>query len=300
VLAAGSQVPTVNAQFDAFWNSGWAFPVERLNISSADTIHLDDLRQSLSPQLASVPVAVHFDETWRRLVTEAIPGQAEFFFDQPANHNPAERAERPDQLATKLRSMIANARSDVVLVTAYLVPTRELEQVVEAVEDRGVEVKILTNSLQSNNHVAAHAAYHGHLRRLVDHGADLHEVKVDARARSLYMDSPVEDKQLGLHAKLLLIDDDLAFVGSCNLDPRSLKLNTEVGLIIRSRRFNELLRNQLAVDFSSANAWSVRSTDAGGLQWESADQVLEHQPANSLFQRIEDWFIGLLPIDSQM
>jgi putative cardiolipin synthase len=300
VLAAGPQLPTVNAQFDGFWNSGWAFPVNMLVKTPDNAGDLDDLRESLAPQLAAVPAAVQFDETWRRLVAEAIPGEAEFYFDQPANHNPAEAAERPDQLAAKLRSLIANARSEVVLVTAYLVPTQELEQVVEAVENRGVRVKILTNSLQSNNHLAAHAAYHGHLRRLVDHGADLHEVKVDAQDRPLYMDAPVAEKQLGLHAKLLLIDDDLVFIGSCNLDPRSLKLNTEIGFIIRSRRFNELLRAQLAVDFDVANAWAVRTTDGGALQWVSTDQVLDHQPASSLFQRIEDWLVGLLPIDSQM
>ena len=185
-------------------------------------------------------------------------------------------------------------------MTAYLVPTQELEQVVEAVEGRGVQVKILTNSLRSNNHLAAHAAYHGHLGRLVNHGADLHEVKIDAHARSLYMDTPVADKQLGLHAKVLLIDDDLAFVGSCNLDPRSLKLNTEVGLVIRSRQFNEQLRARLQVDFDMANAWALRTTENGHLQWVSTDEVLDHQPAASLFQRIEDWFVGLLPIDSQM
>ena len=64
-----------------------------------------------------------------------------------------------------------------MLVSAYLIPTPALEEAVEKAEKRGVEVHILTNSLRSNNHIAAHSAYRHHLRRLVHHGADLHEVR---------------------------------------------------------------------------------------------------------------------------
>ena len=108
------------------------------------------------------------------------------------------------------------------------------------------------------------------------------------------------EKKLGLHAKVLLIDDDTVYIGSSNLDPRSLRLNTEVGLVIRGEAFNRQVREIVAPDFELANAWSVQVEDSGDLRWVSEQQVLEHQPAESLFQRIEDWLIGLLPIDSQM
>ena len=114
------------------------------------------------------------------------------------------------------------------------------------------------------------------------------------------MVAPIEEKKLGLHAKVLLIDDDIVFIGSCNLDPRSLKLNTEVGLVIHGEQFNRKLRDELNVDFDLANAWSVQRREDGDLEWVSATEVLEHQPAESFFQRLEDWLIGLLPIDSQM
>jgi putative cardiolipin synthase len=168
------------------------------------------------------------------------------------------------------------------------------------VEARGVQVRILTNSLQSNNHLAAHAAYRGYIRSLVGHGVELYELRADAVDRSLYMEHPVDDKHLGLHAKFLLVDDDQVFVGSANLDSRSLKLNTEVGLLIESRPLNQALRQLIEVDFAPRNAWSVQLDPGGKIIWVGGSQVLSHVPADSAFQRLEDWFIGLLPIDSQM
>lgn len=179
-------------------------------------------------------------------------------------------------------------------------PTPELEARVEEAEARGVQVRILTNSLRSNNHLAAHAAYRGHLERLVDHGADLHEVRALAVDRHRYMLTPVEDKTLGLHAKLLLVDGDTCFIGSANLDPRSLNINTEVGLVIRNPELNAALRERLEVDFHPRNAWTVRRGEHGNLEWVGHDQVLQHQPSESAIQLLEDWFIGLLPIDGQM
>ena len=208
--------------------------------------------------------------------------------------------EMPNQLGIELARVIEAAKIEVILVTAYLVPTPELEASIERAEARGVNVRILTNSLQSNNHLTAHAAYHGHLKRLVGHGAELHEVRANAADRALYMRSPVADKHLGLHAKLLLADDQISYIGSCNLDPRSLKINTEVGLVVESKELNRALRDLLAVDFETRNAWAVQRSANGELVWIGNNQVLHHQPAHSSIQRLEDWFIGLLPIDGQM
>ena len=302
VITAGSSVPHVIEHFDGFWNSGWAFPLVDILSVPDDAITLADLRNELAANTPApaVPDAAALDARWRSIARAAYPGRANFFFDRPASEDPAAPDEAPDQLAGELERLIDNAETEVILISAYLVPTPELEAVVERVEARGVNVRILTNSLRSNNHLAAHAAYRGHLDRLVDHGADLHEVRVTAADRDLYMRGPVDDKQLGLHAKLLLIDDDIAFIGSANLDPRSLKINTEVGLVIESAALNQALRDQLSIDFEPRNAWAVQRSNDGELLWVGDDQVLTGAPADSAIQRLEDWFVGLLPIDGQM
>jgi len=302
VITVGSSVRHVVEHFDGFWNSGWSFPLADVINEPEDALSLQDLRAQLaentSPPYETSPEAL--EAQWQAIARAAYPGRADFFFDRPASHDPAAPDEMPDQLARELERVIDSAQSEVILVSAYLVPTAELEAVIERVEARGVSVRILTNSLQSNNHLAAHAAYRGHLNRLVGHGADLHEVRTKAADRDLYMRQPVDDKQLGLHAKLLLVDDDIAFIGSCNLDQRSLKINTEVGLIIESKALNFALRESLAIDFEPRNAWAVQRSEDGQLVWVGHDEVLRHQPADSAVQRLEDWFVGLLPIDGQM
>jgi putative cardiolipin synthase len=302
VITVGTSVPLVIEHFDRFWNSGWAFPVGDIIEARPGGSDLAEIRRRLANAAQAVPerTSAHLLADWTALAERAYPGFAEFFFDYPPGTDPGQQDEQHDPLAFELYRVLEAARQEIILVTAYLVPTPQLEAYVEAAEARGVHVRILTNSLRSNNHLAAHAAYRGHVERLVDHGADLHEVRAQAVDRHRYMRLPVDDKTLGLHAKLLLVDDDVAFIGSANLDPRSLNINTEVGLIIRSRELNSALRERLDVDFHPRNAWSVQRDESGELVWIGHDQVLRHQPSESAVQRLEDWFIGLLPIDGQM
>jgi putative cardiolipin synthase len=142
---------------------------------------------------------------------------------------------------------------------------------VERAVKRGVRIRMLTNSIRSNNHLTAHSAYRNHIRTLLDNGAELHEVRIDADDRDIYMLSPIEEKKLALHAKALVIDDDKVFIGSANLDPRSLRINTEMGL-----------------------------DEEGGVIWVSHDVTLTEQPAASMLQRIEDWFFSHLPIENEL
>ncbi len=70
--------------------------------------------------------------------------------------------------------------------------------------------------------------------------------------------------------------------------------------MVNSAELNRLLRDSIAVDFEPRNAWLVRLDEQGDLNWVGDSQVLNHPPADSPFQQLEDWFIGLLPIDAQM
>lgn len=80
-------------------------------------------------------------------------------------------------------AQIDQARTELVLISAYLVPTPELADAIRRAEARGVRVRILTNSLRSNNHTSAHSAYRGFVRSLPGHGVELHEVRALASVR---------------------------------------------------------------------------------------------------------------------
>jgi putative cardiolipin synthase len=302
VIAMGASVPGTSKHFDRFWNSGWAFPLNDIIPEPKGANSLSQLRAELATKtpIPPPPNSAALIAAWQAIARIAYAGSAQFFYDLPASEDPASPDDAPDELATELLGLINAANTEVTLISAYLVPTPLLEEAIERAVQRGVSVRILTNSLQSNNHTTAYEAYRDHLDALVDSGANLHEVSITAMDRDLYMQAPVEDKELGLHAKLLLIDDDISFIGSCNLDPRSLKINTEVGLVITSVELNQALREHLAIDFHPRNAWAVRRDPEGKLIWVGETETYASPPNTSGIELLEDWFIGLLPIDSQM
>ena len=302
ILTMGESVASVSRHFADFWNSGWAFPVIEVAEEVPTSDGLRELRAGLEGRVGKVQL--HGEEElathWRNVARDSVPGNALFVADAPAHEDPALAEEAPSQLAEYIVRSIQSAREEVILVSAYLVPTERLAAALDEALSRNVKVRILTNSLRSNNHLSAHAAYQGYVRGLVSSGVELYELRADATDRNLYMEDPVADKALGLHAKFMLLDADRVFIGSSNLDPRSLRLNTEVGLMVTSKPLNQKLREVIAVDFLPRNAWSVQLDDAGRLVWVNNEQRLYQPPADSPFQRLEDWFIGLLPIDEQM
>ena len=302
LLLGGQIVQDVSDAFDLYWNDRWTFPIETLAHASASFVELDKARHVAAPvsELHGEESVVRQRARWLNIVAEADTGETVLYFDQPPEDDPRNRDDAPVQVANELIDLFDGAESEVVIVSAYLIPTPHLEGAVERALDRGVRVRILTNSISSNNHLAAHSAYRNHIDTLLDSGADLHEVRTDAKDREQYMVMPVDRKMLALHAKALVIDDDSVFIGSANLDPRSLRINTEMGLLVRSTSFNEAVRAALEGDFSAANAWRLELQDDGSIQWVADDQRLSSQPAASFMQRIEDWFFSHLPIEGEM
>ena len=302
LVVGGPVVRGLADGFDAYWNDRWAFPVAAI------------MQQRTGPGKPTPVVFTddrsadwHTEETpeerlanWKELAGSAHAGQANLLLDRPPDSTPSSPDEAPVQVAQALVGAIDAADSEVVMVSAYLIPTPELTEAIQRAENRGVQVRILTNSINSTNHLTAHSAYRKHIDELVDMGVDVHEVRADAKDRDLYIESPVGDKSLCLHAKVIIFDNDTVFVGSANLDPRSLRINTEMGLLIESPSLNQALRRDLEPDFSPRNAWHLQLDEAGRITWVSDDEVLQHQPTSSFMRRIEDWFLTLLPIEDEM
>ncbi|MFT4873756.1 phospholipase D-like domain-containing protein [Congregibacter sp.] len=105
---------------------------------------------------------------------------------------------------------------------------------------------------------------------------------------------------MALHAKVLVIHHDRVFVGNANLDPRSMRINAEVGLLVSGEELNAQIRESVEPDLIQVNAWSLQMDDSGSVVWVSEDKTLSEQPASSYIQRLKDWFFAHLPIEGQM
>lgn len=302
LMIGGAIVSEVEDSFDQYWNDRWSVPIQeiaRVRHSEAD---LDAARQvqADSAHVHEEESAASRRQSWLAAVSGAYTGEITLIVDDPPEERPENPEDAPVKLAESVEAMLDGARKEVLIISAYLIPTPSLEGAIERAAARGVNVRILTNSLNSNNHVSAHSAYRNHIQELLSHGVQLHEVRADAEERHRYILPPTDSKSLALHAKVLLIDDDLAFIGSANLDPRSLRLNTEMGLLVDDDTLVRDLKVAFAPDFSTANAWTLRLNEDGSVNWISDESELTVQPANSLLRRIEDWFFAHLPIEGEL
>ncbi len=302
VIVGGPIVQQLAQAFDEYWNDRWSVPINQISHVSTAPADLEAARhiRDTHAHLHEEESPAERTQRWQDLINSAVPGRATLLVDKPPVENPAEASEAPVEVADALVDIFNAAEEEILVVSAYLIPTERIESIIGHAIERGVRVSILTNSIASNNHLVAHSAYRNHINTLLGHGAELHEVRVDARDREIYMLSPVESKILALHAKALVIDHDRVFIGSTNLDPRSLRVNTEMGLLIESAELNSEVRAAIEPDFERMNAWHLELDENNRVIWRSDDQTLMTQPATSSMQRIEDWFFSYMPIEDEL
>lgn len=303
VLATGKVVPQLSEGFDLYWNSGWAFPVPEIEHRYANetdfTRLLKDLRDKASSlvhwQAKKGATGPDWSDHWSALAPTLIEGEAEVLLDQPRFDK-----QSPHQVAARLEDIFTGADDEIIVVSAYLIPTEKLMEEISRQIDRGTKIRFLTNSLATNNHVPAHAAYEDYRRGLVESGVELHELRPDGLDRGLYEVQGFRAETFGLHGKVMIFDEDTVFIGTLNMDPRSIFINTEMGLLIKSDTLNRIVRDELLPGFSPRNSWRVEQDEDKRLTWTSFDGTRYEQPAGSMKRRLLDTFISPLPIDSQM
>ena len=302
VMTAGPAAVDVADSFDLYWNSGLSYsiadiakPKAALQALEATTALLESVYLAERERLQGYPLEIDsWDGLFDYLLESYSAGVGRLVQDLPDVE-----AALPNQLVPPLLDMLAGASERVLLSTAYFVPDQEFVDLLVGLEERGVEVIVLTNSLASNNHMVAHTAYKLWRKDLLRHGITLYEARDDSVYISEYSTPPVEPVFLGLHSKAIVVDDHLSFIGSPNIDPRSLIINTELGFFIDSEALAGRLTALLERDISPEAAWRVFLNDRGRLRWESSAGTVKNQPALGLKQRITAFFINWLPLKSQ-
>jgi putative cardiolipin synthase len=223
-------------------------------------------------------------------------GEAHFIQDEPVTYGGEEY-----RLQDMLRYLSEPSHEELIMVTPYLIPGGLLERMNELAAE-GVQIKIITGSMGANNHTAAHSHYKKYRRRVLATGAELYEFRHDPSPaiRDISDVPPVHSDFISLHVKALVGDRKRCFVGSVNLDPRALEINTENGLYIESPGLCGQLAEQFDAMMSPENAWHVYLNENNQLRWESSSETVSIQPARSFGQRIADFFFRLMPIESQL
>lgn len=260
VLAMGPVAAEVEADFERYWSSESAYPARQI---------LPILGRRQRRKLTTRASVVERDVSARRyvdrlqslpLVREATEGtldlewaQVRMISDDPAKV--VRDMEDRDLLAGKLDGAIGKPRRELAIVSGYFVPGEQGSAQLEALAHEGVKVTVLTNGYSATDVALVHAGYAPWRRRLLRAGVRLFETAAtvrDAPSRKerrkgnrLGIGSRLRPTGSGsfaalrsgastIHAKTITADRERLFVGSFNFDPRSLRLNTEMGFVIHS------------------------------------------------------------------
>jgi putative cardiolipin synthase len=186
------------------------------------------------------------------------------------------------------------SRSEVVLSSPYFVPGTMGVEAFDGLRKRDVKVTILTNSLASNDEPLVHTGYARYRVPLLKSGVDLYELSPTRSTQNKRLMLPGASKGR-LHAKTAVIDREVVFIGSMNLDPRSASRNTELGIIVESP---ELAKEVLRVIHVSKlqSAYRLRLGESGLVEWLTMDDdkevVLVVEPDTTLWLRLSNWLFA--------
>jgi len=302
VMVAGPAARVVTQTFDAYWNSEHSFPIalferdRRPRQSVAATS--EELHASIEERAWVLePFSVEPND-WSAylegLVASFVPAGSTILWESPDIMD----ATRP-RLYEDFTDFIATAEEEVLISSPYFIPDAKFRDLLHALGARGVRVVVVTNSLATNNHVVAHTGYRRWRRDVLAAGVELYELRADAQAIEEYVTPPATAGRLGLHTKAVVVDRTRAFVGSPNVDPRSMVLNTEIGLIGEGRAFANRVAALVERDIAPENSWRVTMDEDGWLRWTSGDEVLRRQPAQGFMQRAIEFLLNILPLKNQ-
>jgi putative cardiolipin synthase len=308
VLAVGPVVRDVSREFDLYWNSESSYPAAKVvpAITPNEATSLRDDWENVGRQPDAFRYVAALRDT--PLVRQLLAGElalewttARVVHDDPSKVlHPPERTEL--HMLPRLEQALGRLMSELDLVSPYFVPGAEATDSFRELGERGVKVRVLTNSLAATDVAAVHAGYSKYREALLRGGVRLYELKrrpegqEDAKRHGLG-----DSTSTGLHAKTFSADRSRLFVGSFNLDPRSARLNTEMGLVIDS----PTLANQLSTAFDTTiprEAYEVRlGADGRGLEWidREGEQETRYriEPETRRMRRIWIDFLSILPFE---
>ena len=304
VLVVGPAAAEVNETFDDFWNDERSYPITVFDEAITEEAFAS-WRTELDAVFNRSEQSIYRHAVNSQLVQELFEGDRELY---PAAHrvitdSPAKLAneinEEEQALVNYLADVTAGARSEVIVITPYFVPYQSGIAYWKSLVDRGIRVVVLTNSLASNNHTAVHSGYSRHRKDIIRAGIELYEARVDAVADP---DDPDQPDVLTLHTKAVIIDRQTLFAGSLNMDPRSIEINSELGIVIDSAEMVAPLAHEIADDLDMF-AYRVKLDENGKLTWHStidgAPVVETKEPQTSGWRRFQAWFLKIVP-DSQL
>jgi putative cardiolipin synthase len=310
VMAVGPAARDAGDAFDMYWNSPAAVPITALVKKPVEAGALESGREELKAtldEMDALPYTVPREEDEIREILEKV-AESLVWAESEIIVDPLDRFEGGSESAfVELTGKLGDeAESEFVIETAYLIPAQEGIDKVAEMTERGVRVRILTNSLRSNNHTTVHAHYKKYRKAMINAGVELHELRPDPEIleRHKQGEKRAEGSRAGLHTKSFVVDRRFSMIGSYNMDPRSRIWNSEIGLLIDSEEFAEKVLEVMETDLDPANSYRVTLDEKGNLVWTAkgpdGPETWHKEPETTAWQRFTSRFLRWIPMEKEL
>jgi len=304
LLAMGRVVEEAESMFDRYWNSGLALPIGAIGAGRGSS--LAALRQDLQGQAEGEAAGPYITRIRERLSLVDLVTDRPLYWNASARlvSDPPEKASGKSGDNWMMREIIPilrSARQKLDITSPYFIPGVEGTAEFVALSERGVTVRILTNSLAATDVAAVHGGYAPYRKPLLRGGIQLFELRPTQEPADMSLSG---SSNASLHTKAFTVDGRVGFIGSLNFDPRSSSLNTEMGIVFEEPALVRAMEDLFVAEVSRDVSYTVSLANDGSLRWSArinGEPVhFTSEPEASLVRRATAWFVGLLPIESQL
>ena len=309
VLGIGPVVGDVSRMFDSYWNHRAALPVPAFAKMPEDPAkELERLRERIAQTREEI-VSTRYAAAVRKEIEDWIASDLGIYtwapyqvvYDSPDKAR-ASTAKDAASIVDPLREAVESAREELIFISPYFVPRKSGIEGFRELKETGLRIRVITNSLASTNHSVVHSGYAPARKPLLRMGVELYEVRPDSHVRGTGRAGNTAAEG-SLHTKAFVVDRQRLFVGSFNLDPRSAKLNTELGVIIDSPELAGLSVDLIDEALPRAT-YEVTLDETGKLRWtgqsNGEQEVWTKDPETGFWTRFNVSFMRILPIKGQL
>lgn len=299
MLVLGEAVRQMHANFEEFWQSELSVSIDQAIDPKGEIAESLDLLQhahllhdyannpeNFEPEVRDTLVAM--STVMPSVFAQLVWDDAVFISDAPGKNSNRFFLDGGGESTAALIDVVTNAKTSILIQSPYLVLPKGGVELFEQLIKQGVTIKISTNSLASTDNLLAFSGYKKQRQALIDAGVQLYEFNPNPAIQSQLIERypRLADKNpiFAIHAKSMVVDDKIIFIGTFNLDPRSANLNTEVGMLVENKQLAQQLSSAIGLDILPENSWHT-------------SKDFNPDAEASLFKRTKVFFLRLLPLE---
>ena len=327
IVSVGPVVADVDKQFDIYWNNPLAVPADVFSDYESHKDRFQEVQQALadyrySEKDSEYALDLKDSEMYQRVESGIsgynsnllYKGKAHVIYDDPEKTLGKSEFETT-YMTSLMQPHVEKIENTLELISPYFVPGVPGRQHLIDMVNRGIKVRVITNSLASTDGIMAQSGYARHRIELLKGGVELYELKPKAKSKASRSLRRSAEAKSALHAKTYIFDRKEVYIGSFNFDPRSAKINTELGVICEIPEMAGFIAEELFDKNVKEAAYKIEliieNEDVDGIQvaqekvvWiETVDgKDIRHmvQPGTSAWRRFNLNIYSILPIESQL